>query len=132
MLDWLSSRRSNPDSGCIRYVQSQNGNLSNEFEPLREDVAELDWATECFGTPPLTYGSKDQGNILMQVTFGSETRKARPLYISVLKCLTSFCLTTDHYENLYCQILGTKTFYLIPPTEYACLNGSTVPLDSDL
>jgi hypothetical protein len=50
MLDWLSSRRNNPDSSCIRYVQSQNGNLLGEFEPLREDVAELEWATECFGT----------------------------------------------------------------------------------
>lgn len=66
----------------------------------------------------------------MQVTFGSETRKAQPLYISVLKYLTS--LTTDHYENLYCQILGAKTFYLVPPTEYACLNGSNFSLNSDL
>ena len=66
----------------------------------------------------------------MRVTFGSETRKAQPLYISVIQYLT--LLTTDHYENLYCQILGTKTFYLIPPTEYACLNGSTVLLNSNL
>ena len=29
----------------------------------------------------------------------------------------------DHYENLYCQILGSKTFHLIPPTEYPCLQG---------
>jgi len=29
----------------------------------------------------------------------------------------------DHYENLYCQILGSKTFHLIPPTEYPCLKG---------
>ena len=32
----------------------------------------------------------------------------------------------DHYENLYCQIVGSKTFYLIPPSEYACLKGTKV------
>jgi hypothetical protein len=30
-------------------VQSQNGNLRDEFERLQKDVSELDWATECFG-----------------------------------------------------------------------------------
>jgi jumonji domain-containing protein 7 len=49
MLDWLLSRRKAKD-GCVRYVQSQNGNLCGEFEPLRHDVSELDWATECLGT----------------------------------------------------------------------------------
>ena len=32
-------------------------------------------------------------------------------------------MTRDHYENLYCQILGSKIFHLIPPTEYPCLRG---------
>jgi hypothetical protein len=48
MLDWLLLRRKEKQ-GCVRYVQSQNGNLLGEFEPLRKDVCELDWATECFG-----------------------------------------------------------------------------------
>jgi len=47
MLDWLLSRREK--SGCVRYVQSQNGNMTGEFERLRGDVRELEWATEYFG-----------------------------------------------------------------------------------
>lgn len=50
MLDWLSRPPNAPGASCIRYVQSQNGNLSGEFESLKGDVAELDWATDCFGT----------------------------------------------------------------------------------
>lgn len=50
MLDWLLSRQKSKDRvGNIRYVQSQNGNLSDEFERLRPDILELGWAHECFG-----------------------------------------------------------------------------------
>lgn len=49
MLDWLVSRKAAHRKGPVRYVQSQNGNLSGEFERLRDDVPKLDWATECFG-----------------------------------------------------------------------------------
>jgi hypothetical protein len=48
MLDWILSRKEKKQ-GCVRYVQSQNGNLRDEFERLQKDVCELDWATECFG-----------------------------------------------------------------------------------
>jgi len=102
MLDWLLSRRKAKD-GCVRYVQSQNGNLSGEFELLRNDVSELDWATDCFGEKP------DASNIWI----GNE------------ESTTSVHL--DHYENLYCQVTGSKTFYLIPPTEYACLQERRFP-----
>jgi hypothetical protein len=49
MLTWLSSRKSGERRGPVRYVQSQNGNLSGEFERLRKDVCELEWANECIG-----------------------------------------------------------------------------------
>jgi hypothetical protein len=49
MLDWLLSRRLSDRRGPVRYVQSQNGNLLDEFDQLRADVYELDWAKECFG-----------------------------------------------------------------------------------
>jgi hypothetical protein len=31
-------------------VQSQNGNLSTEFQNLQQDVHDLDWANEYFGS----------------------------------------------------------------------------------
>jgi len=49
MLTWLSSRKHGERKGPVRYVQSQNDNLSGEFERLQKDVSELDWANECIG-----------------------------------------------------------------------------------
>ena len=49
MLTWLSSRKGGERKGPVRYVQSQNGNLSGEFEWLRVDISELEWANECIG-----------------------------------------------------------------------------------
>ena len=49
MLSWLSSRKGGERKGPVRYVQSQNGNLSGEFEQLQVDVSELEWANECIG-----------------------------------------------------------------------------------
>ena len=42
-------RKKRDREGPIRYVQSQNGNMRDEFERLRGDICELDWAIECFG-----------------------------------------------------------------------------------
>ena len=50
MLDWLLSRQKGDKHGPIRYVQSQNGNMQDEFKQLQGDVRELEWAIECFGT----------------------------------------------------------------------------------
>lgn len=50
MLDWLLSRKDVNPKGPIRYVQSQNGNLSGDFKRLKSDIQELDWANECFGS----------------------------------------------------------------------------------
>jgi hypothetical protein len=49
MLDWLLIRKKLQRKGAIRYVQSQNGNMRDEFERLRGDVRELEWAIDCFG-----------------------------------------------------------------------------------
>jgi hypothetical protein len=55
--------------------------------------------------------------------YGLEIMKVQQVSIWVWLA-TDFLLTLDHYENLYCQILGSKTFHLVPPTEYACLKGN--------
>jgi len=49
MLDWLVSRTTENRKGPVRYIQSQNGNLLEEFKPLQKDICDIDWATECFG-----------------------------------------------------------------------------------
>jgi Cupin-like domain len=50
ILDWLLSRKGMNQKGPIRYVQSQNDNLSGDFKRLKRDIQELDWANECFGS----------------------------------------------------------------------------------
>ena len=49
MLTWLSLRKTGVRTSPVRYIQSQNGNLSGEFERLRVDVSELEWVNECIG-----------------------------------------------------------------------------------
>jgi Cupin-like domain len=58
----------------------------------------------------------------MQLIFGLAMKKVELASIWVDLALNM--LTQDHYENLYCQIVGCKIFYLIPPTEYPCLKGA--------
>ena len=53
--------------------------------------------------------------------YGLVMRKAQQVFIWVT--LSKISLMLDHYQNLYCQIVGSKTFHLVPPTEYACLKG---------
>ena len=57
---------------------------------------------------------------------GLEMRKAKRAFTWVYHLLFTRQLTLDPYENLYCQIVGCKTFRLVPPTEYACLKGSFI------
>jgi hypothetical protein len=49
MLDWLLSRKNGERNGPKRYIQSQNGNMRDDFERLKGDICELEWAIECFG-----------------------------------------------------------------------------------
>jgi peptidyl-lysine (3S)-dioxygenase / protease len=56
--------------------------------------------------------------------YGLEMMKVQQVFIWV--GLATNLLTLDHYENLYCQIVGSKTFHLVPPIEYACLKGSPI------
>lgn len=36
-------------------------------------------------------------------------------------------LHKDNYENLYCQVIGSKHFVLLPPVEMACVNEKQLP-----
>jgi jumonji domain-containing protein 7 len=39
-------------------------------------------------------------------------------------------LHKDNYENIYCQIIGTKHFVLLPPVAYPCVREENLPSGS--
>ena len=80
------------EDGRVRYSQGQDNNLAHEFFPLSLDVpSSLPWADEAFDAEP------DAGNIWI-----GESRSVSALH-------------KDNYENLYCMVLGRKTFALVSP-----------------
>lgn len=87
-----------PEEGIIHYVQRQNSNLTHDFEPLREDVMELDWASEAFGSKPdaINFWMGDQRAV-------TSTHK-------------------DPYENIYCVVQGHKDIILHPPSDLPWMN----------
>ncbi|KAK4055748.1 hypothetical protein OIV83_000295 [Microbotryomycetes sp. JL201] len=87
------------DPGPVYYLQSQNGNLSDEYESLRQDVGSdgPSFARRVFGSQP------DVSNI----------------WIGDDKSVTT--VHKDPYENVYLVVRGSKTFRLLPPTAMAVL-----------
>ncbi|XP_077302822.1 jumonji domain containing 7 [Arctopsyche grandis] len=89
-LNYLDEKR----PGFIPYIQTQNSNLTEDFEELMNDVnLDIDKATEAFGKRP------DAVNFWMGDS----------------RAITS--MHKDPYENMYCVIDGWKEFILIPPTD---------------
>ncbi|GAA5971832.1 hypothetical protein JCM11641_001532 [Rhodosporidiobolus odoratus] len=95
----------NESTDPVYYLQSQNGNLAEEYASLRADVGEdgPEWAIEVFGESP------DVANI----------------WIGGRRSKTS--MHKDPYENIYCVVRGTKTFTLLPPTEAYCVHEQLYP-----
>ncbi|KAL8290299.1 hypothetical protein RQP46_003238 [Phenoliferia psychrophenolica] len=90
----------------VLYLQSQNGNLaeSGELHALVDDVGEgPSWAREVFGEPP------DVANV----------------WIGDARSVTS--MHKDPYENIYLVVRGSKTFTLLPPSEFYCLHEREFP-----
>lgn len=83
----------------VLYLQSQNDNLHDELKVLLDDAtSEVPFATEVFGAKP------DVANV----------------WIGDDRSVTS--VHKDPYENLYLVVHGTKTFHMLPPTEFYCLH----------
>ncbi|GAA5844672.1 hypothetical protein JCM5353_001495, partial [Sporobolomyces roseus] len=91
---------SETSSRPVHYLQSQNGNLADEYKPLLDDVGIEGpaWAREAFGQPP------DVANI----------------WIGGGRSKTS--MHKDPYENIYLVVRGSKEFVLLPPSEAYCLH----------
>lgn len=78
----------------VFYVQKQNSNFTDEFEPLADDVdVDIAWATAAFGKAP----------------------DAVNFWMGDARAVTS--MHRDHYENIYCVVKGRKDFILLPPTD---------------
>lgn len=82
----------------------ENDNLRGEYLTLYEDVEpDIRWASIALQRKP----------------------DAINLWIGNSDSVTA--LHRDNYENIYCQILGSKDFVLLPPVETACVNERFLP-----
>ena len=82
----------------------ENDNLRGEYSELYKDVAkDIPWARIALSQDP----------------------EAINLWIGNSRSVTA--LHKDNYENIYCQVIGSKHFVLLPPVEIACVNEKQLP-----
>ncbi|KAI9698721.1 MAG: hypothetical protein M1836_003831 [Candelina mexicana] len=102
-LEYVQRQELQPDyfertGGEVKYAQTQNDNLRNEYFPLFADVErDIAWARIALAMAP----------------------DAINLWIGNSRSVTS--LHKDNYENVYVQIVGRKHFVLLPPVEAVCV-----------
>ncbi|KAF8849871.1 phospholipase A2 [Acephala macrosclerotiorum] len=88
----------------VRYAQTQNDNLRNEYSTLFSHVnQDIPWARIALEQNP----------------------EAINLWIGNSRSVTA--LHKDNYENIYVQIIGAKHFVLLPPLCYACVAEAELP-----
>ncbi|KAL2048094.1 hypothetical protein N7G274_000005 [Stereocaulon virgatum] len=97
-LDYLRSQDLREES-LVKYSQTQNDNLRGEYMLLYKDLE-----------PDIQFAS-----IALQ-------RKPDAINLWIGNSHSTTALYRDNYENIYCQILGSKDFVLLPPVETACVN----------
>ena len=129
MRDFVDRMIPPEPGGPVYYLQSQNDNLNSELAPLREDVESV------------TLNAHTQA---LNTIFGCDKPDAVNVWIGDGRSVTSLhkgeCdgiwrhqadeTTSDPYENLYYVIRGSKTFTLLPPTEFYCLHGRCLQTSS--
>jgi len=99
-IDFISAQEKSgqEEVAQVRYAQTQNDNLRNEYSTLFSNVEkDIPWA-----------------RIALQ-----EDPEAINLWIGNSRSVTA--LHKDNYENIYVQIIGEKHFSLLPPLMYACV-----------
>ena len=55
-------------------------------------------------------------------------RKPDAINLWIGNSRSTTALHRDNYENIYCQILGSKEFVLLSPVETACVNEQFLPV----
>ena len=89
--------------GLIRYAQTQNDNLRDEYTPLFAVVPP---------SIPFARVALAQSPDAVNFWLGSAA--------------STTALHKDNYENVYVQILGKKHFVLLPPVDAPCVNEKLV------
>ncbi|KAH6680686.1 cupin-like domain-containing protein [Halenospora varia] len=99
-IDFVSNQeKTGIVDGEIRYAQTQNDNLRNEYSVLFNGVQkDIPWARIAL----------------------NQTPEAINFWLGNSHTTTS--LHKDPYENIYVTITGTKTFTLLPPLAYPFIN----------
>ncbi|KAL1302367.1 hypothetical protein AAFC00_002770 [Neodothiora populina] len=96
---------SHDDHGPVKYGQTQNDNLRNEYASLFTDVPEKG--------PPFA-------RIALQ-----RAPEAINFWLGNARSVTS--LHRDNYENIYAQVRGRKHFVLLPPVASVAVNEQALP-----
>ena len=69
------------------------------------------------------------GDVAPDISYASVALQREPeainLWLGEKKSITA--LHRDNYENIYCQVLGSKDFVLLPPIEAACVSERFLP-----
>ncbi|KAK1995398.1 phospholipase A2 [Colletotrichum falcatum] len=95
----INQERSRDTTSEVRYAQTQNDNLRNEYLPISSQV------------PP-------------SIPFARIALDREPdavnLWIGASRSVTA--LHKDNYENIYVQVRGRKHFALLPPCCHPCVN----------
>ncbi|KAL1649117.1 hypothetical protein SLS58_001689 [Diplodia intermedia] len=107
VVDKVRAQEACPDADVIRYAQTQNDNLRNEYSTLFADVP------------------RDIPFARIALQQGGTGPDAVNFWLGSSRSTTS--LHKDNYENIYVQVLGRKHFTLLPPVEAACVNERPVP-----
>lgn len=71
------------------------------------------------------YEDVDKDISWAKIVFGGQELDAINLWIGNSRSVTA--LHKDNYENIYCQIIGSKHFVLLSPLETACVNERMLP-----
>ncbi|KAM5377432.1 hypothetical protein ACJZ2D_004971 [Fusarium nematophilum] len=102
LLEYVVRQESDPDfprDAEVRYAQTQNDNLRDEYITLFSDAQkDIPFARIALGKAP----------------------DAVNLWIGNSKSVTA--LHKDNYENIYVQVLGRKHFVLLPSLCHPCVN----------
>ncbi|KAM3525527.1 hypothetical protein MY4038_007242 [Beauveria bassiana] len=101
-LDYIISQETDPDfsqSAEVRYAQTQNDNLRQEYQCLFQDAQkDIPFASIALQKPP----------------------EAINMWIGNSRSVTA--THKDSYENIYVQIRGRKHFVLLSPLHHHCMN----------
>ncbi|KAM0700748.1 hypothetical protein Q7P35_012469 [Cladosporium inversicolor] len=93
-----------PEVRNVKYAQTQNDNLREEYHTLFSDVPpNISWARIAL----------EQSADAINFWLGNE------------RSVTA--MHRDNYENVYVQIIGQKHFVLLPPIETPCVNEQKLP-----